>query len=320
MPRQLYVVATDLSRPSRDAMSWALELARRTQAEVDLFCAVPAHLATAGNEILERARTQLDDWARRAADDGVTTECHVTVVKDVPEAIVAHANEHDATFVVVGPSGVSGWKKLVLGSVTEQVLRLTPSVTLVARGACTAVPKRILVALDRSAGADRAFRMTVDLARSIGASVTAIHVVPPPGAWLALAGEPYLSEAVARDEERLRIARHAFEGWIARFEHDGVSVDVKVVEGDAVTEILAAAKAGAADLVVTGTHGKTPLHEFFVGSVARSVAAKHTGSVLLIRARPPKRAGRRPLPKLVAAPGGKGAAGEKRPSRRPPAK
>lgn len=302
MPRQLYVVATDLSRPSRDGMSWALELARKTHAEVDLFCAVPAHLATAGSEILDRARSQLDDWAKRSASEGVAAECHVSVVKDVPEAIVAHANENDATIVVVGPSGVSGWKKLVLGSVTEQVLRLTPAVTLVARGACTAPPKRILVALDRTAGAERAYRMTVDLARQIGASVTAIHVVPAPGAWLALAGEPYLSEAVAKDEERLRVARHAFEGWLARFEHEGVDVQVKVVEGDAVTEILAAAKACEAELVVTGTHGKTPLHEFFVGSVARSVAAKHTGSVLLIRARPPKRPGRRPLPKVVAAP------------------
>ena len=52
---------------------------------------------------------------------------------------------------------------------------------------------------------------------------------------------------------------------------------------------VAEAEALSPQLVVLGTHGKSALHEFFVGSVARSVATHCPISVLLVRSRPPKK-------------------------------
>jgi nucleotide-binding universal stress UspA family protein len=54
-------------------------------------------------------------------------------------------------------------------------------------------------------------------------------------------------------------------------------------EGDAATELLAAAKEWKADLIVMGTHGRTGLARLVLGSVARNVLHHAPCSVLISR-------------------------------------
>lgn len=292
MERPLYLVATDLSRPSRNALSRAGALARRTGAALRLYCAVPANLVAGDGELLARVRDGVARLGAKCVADGFPTTWEVAVVRDVAESIVAHAGECGATMIVVGPSGVSGWKKWVLGSVTERVMRLAPACLLVARGAGTEAPRHVLAALDRTEGAARALHTAIDLCERTGARLTAVHVVPPPGALLLPAGEAYVALSAQLAAERVAAARGEFERWVAEFPHDGTQVDVRVLEGSPAETVVAEVKALDPDLVVIGTHGKSAVHEFFVGSVARAVATACSVSVLLVRARPPRRARR----------------------------
>ncbi len=63
----------------------------------------------------------------------------------------------------------------------------------------------------------------------------------------------------------------------------GVNADAGVREGDAATEILAAAAEFDADLIVMGTRGKTGLTQLILGSVARNVVSHATCSVMVVR-------------------------------------
>jgi nucleotide-binding universal stress UspA family protein len=54
-------------------------------------------------------------------------------------------------------------------------------------------------------------------------------------------------------------------------------------EGDAATEIIAAADTRDADLIVLGTHGQTGLTRLVLGSVARNVLHHSSASVLIAR-------------------------------------
>lgn len=286
MRKPKYVVATDLSGPSRAALAATLALARRTGAAVDLFCAVPAGIVDEARTLVDRARDAVDRLARSTALEGVDTQCEVVVARDVPKSIAAHAEAVGADLVAVGPSGVTGWKKFVLGSVTERLLRLTPAMLLVARGKFPDPPARILVALDMTPGSTRALRVALDLARATGARVTALHVVAPPGAALMAAGDVYLPETWSLEAERVTAAQEAFGAWIKAFPKKDVEIEARVVEGNASAVIVAEAKAADASLVVVGSHGKSAVHEFFVGSVARGVATHCQVSVLVVRARP----------------------------------
>src|SRR6185503_6114803 len=113
-----YVVATDLSPESRTALAAAVTLARRTGASIDLLCAVPTSLVDEEEELLARVRAGLARIARRVQERDLEVRTEVVVTSDVPRAIAARAASTKADLVACGPSGVTGWKKFVLGSVT----------------------------------------------------------------------------------------------------------------------------------------------------------------------------------------------------------
>ena len=285
MSKAKYVVATDLSPPSRTALAAAVALARRTGATVDLFCAVPATIVDEERKLLTRVRDGLEKLQARTRDQGVETQCEVVVTRDVPQSVASHALAVDAALVAVGPSGVTGWKKFVLGSVTDRLLRLGPSMLLVARGKVAGPPTNILVALDMTSGSTRALRAAIALAKACSARLTALHVVAPPGAALMAAGDVYLPETWTLEAERVAEAQRAFVEWIEKFPKDGVDVVARVVQGAAAETVVDEAKAGGADLVVVGSQGKSAVQEFFVGSVARNVATHAQASVLVVRSK-----------------------------------
>jgi nucleotide-binding universal stress UspA family protein len=72
----------------------------------------------------------------------------------------------------------------------------------------------------------------------------------------------------------------------AQLQTAGRAAEADRREGDAATEILAAASASKADLIVMGTHGRTGIARLVLGSVARNVLQHATCSVLIVREEP----------------------------------
>jgi len=63
----------------------------------------------------------------------------------------------------------------------------------------------------------------------------------------------------------------------------GLAADAERRDGDAATELISAAAACNADLIVLGTHGRTGLARLVIGSVARNVVHHASCSVLIVR-------------------------------------
>ncbi len=293
MPALTYVIATDLSPASRKGAGVAASIALWSGAQLDFFCGVPRDAANDMDALLDSVRTEVDDLARRHAKDGLATACHVAVVRDVAKEILKHAARREATMVVVSPQGATGWKRLVLGSITERVMRLGPPLLLLARGPRIGKTPHIVLAVDRTGGSSRALRKGIDVAAQIGASLTVLHVLPPPGPLLALREGLDVKSSFRQAKARIRKAKVEFDAWVDALPRRGVALTTRVVEGEAPAAILAEAKQSQAALIVLGTHGKSRAQEFFVGSVARAVATAAPVSVLLVHARPPRHAGRK---------------------------
>jgi len=144
--------------------------------------------------------------------------------------------------------------------------------------------QRILLPVDFSAPSIAAMHYGLDLARSLGAKATLLHVyglpnyVLPDGTALLANAEAIVKITEAADRE--------LKGLIADAEkhEDKVPLDTKLVEGDPAREIIRIAGDEKYDLVVMGTHGRGFLERVLLGSVAERVVRKAPCPVLTLRA------------------------------------
>jgi len=83
------------------------------------------------------------------------------------------------------------------------------------------------------------------------------------------------------DAERDR-AEHAVENTVAALPDD-VSVETAIVEGVPRTEILDYVGDAGMDMVVMGTHGRTGLDHYLIGSVAEKVVRRSPVPVVTVR-------------------------------------
>jgi universal stress protein A len=139
MPRlKKILVPVDYSDCSRVAMEYALFLAKRFDAEVEVLHVVemPLHgeeqtvvRPDTGKEQLlsellmqEAVKTETEFFAPFARDATIPIERRL--LKGRPgKVIVEAATQRGADLIVMGTHGRSGFERLIMGSVTERVLR-----------------------------------------------------------------------------------------------------------------------------------------------------------------------------------------------------
>jgi nucleotide-binding universal stress UspA family protein len=285
-----YVVATDLSLAARKGAQVAAALAQRTGACLDFICAVPRERLSdeAEEGLMETVRERVAELVREFGRKDLTVSGRVVIVTDVARAIVSHAQKLEAA-VFLAPQGATGWKKLVFGSVTEQVLRLAPEILVIARPAKPMPPRNVLAAIDRSPGAARALRHAVEIAVDLEAHLDVLWVLPPPGARIQIQEALDSAEDYKRKKAREKKASGEFHTWVGGFVPDWLPFATRVEEGDAPHTILTQARLTKSSLIVMGMHSRSRAQELFVGSVARAVATAAPVSVMLVRDRPKKR-------------------------------
>lgn len=140
--------------------------------------------------------------------------------------------------------------------------------------------RKILVPTDFSGHADLAADYAMELAARFDAQVCFLHVydmptyVLPDGALLPAAD--VVANLMADIEKRL-------DGLKARYRETTVPIRSETRQGVPLAEIVRFAKEDATDLIVMGTHGRTGIEAFLIGSVAEKVVRKAPCPVLTVR-------------------------------------
>ncbi len=83
--------------------------------------------------IVDAGQKLVDEACRQAAGVAIETRLLEASTRRVSEVIVDAATEWQADLIVVGTHGRRGLERLVIGSVAEQVVRLSPVSTLLVR-------------------------------------------------------------------------------------------------------------------------------------------------------------------------------------------
>ena len=142
--------------------------------------------------------------------------------------------------------------------------------------------KRILHPSDFSAAARPAFKKAIEVAKTNGATLELLHVMTP---ILPMPGDGYISprtydELTAAATES---ARKKMQGLVKAARAAGVKAKSTIATGGPADRIVRAARTKRADLIVMGTHGRTGVSRFLLGSVASRVIATSPCPVLTVR-------------------------------------
>jgi nucleotide-binding universal stress UspA family protein len=285
---QSILFASDLTAESDLAFGHARFLAERFRARLTLFHALevgPDRYADPADAQDDRrgrwgakARQELCSRARglTVPFEIVVDEGHVGghVLADLAVLAMIERTQPDLTVVAVrSRKGFSSW---FVGSVTHQVVQHARRPVLCVRQSRhdgTLPYRRILVPTDLSPASRRAFGMAALMARSLGADVAALHVVPPPP-LAVLTGAPGSGAAAVPTEDDVR-----------RFlcpELEAVPVEASVyVTGAPWYRIVQAAEEQRTDLIVMSTQGHDSVRDGIVGSNTDRVLRHAPCSVLV---------------------------------------
>jgi nucleotide-binding universal stress UspA family protein len=148
-------------------------------------------------------------------------------------------------------------------------------------GMNSSIFKRIMVATDGSESAKDAVATAIGLARLDKTKLYAVHVI----------SLGFLYESLPTDEELEEAYREKImtEGKqaTAYVENAGraanIEVEPVILRGVPAEEIIGFAEKNDIDLIIMGTHGRTGIQKFLLGSVAEKVVRHATKSVLVVR-------------------------------------
>lgn len=134
----------DFSDFSLQALEVAQDIAKRYGSELVLVHVVPvipkleghANIFTEGeyeNQLIESAKTRLADMAAKLEQKGVRARSTVSLSNDPAMEIIRVAETEKADLIVIATHGLTGWRRLAFGSVTEKLVRTAECSVLVLR-------------------------------------------------------------------------------------------------------------------------------------------------------------------------------------------
>ncbi|WP_395322246.1 universal stress protein [Variovorax sp. UC74_104] len=145
--------------------------------------------------------------------------------------------------------------------------------------------QRILVPIDGSSTSARGLAEAIELAKLTGGCLRVAHVIDELS--FALTMDAYAGYVGDWLEELRGNARKLLEDACARAAAEGVEADIVLLDsfkGTVHDQLIAAAQAWKAELIVIGTHGRRGIGRWVMGSSAEHILRMSPVPVLLVRA------------------------------------
>jgi nucleotide-binding universal stress UspA family protein len=275
------VVGVDGSAGSWEALDWAAAVASRAGAALTVVGAwsYGGHLhatptpSEEAHRVVDEARTRLS----ATVPDVVAR----FLVREGTPAYVLIGASGDADLLVVGSRGLGGFRGLLLGSVGQHCLSLARCSLAVVRPVETpatsgagATPRRIVVGVDGSPGAERALEWAVEEARRSDGELVAVAAWPFPGT----AGHRFNVDRGLLDD-----ARKAADQAVERVRSATERIDVRGDVSEDPPSLALVEASRKADLVVIGARGLHGFRGMWTGSVSRYVAEHAHCPVVVVR-------------------------------------
>jgi nucleotide-binding universal stress UspA family protein len=290
------LVATDFSETASLALDRGIELAIRHESEIALVhvmqpnippLAAPEMVVIPPNyeEMLREACNEgLAQAAARATEAGVRASQYLEQGR-AANRITACADEIGADLILLGTRGNTGFKRLLLGSVVEEVVRIAdqPVLTVHPGDDRPIEPvRRLLLPTDFSPAADQALgAATLLLAGSADAEIILVHTYHIASTVVPLGGFGSGASSFLVENAH-QLAAQAAEPSAAALREKGFRVEVIVERGDPAEVVTELASDRDVDVIVMGTRGHSKLRLVLLGSTAERIVEHASCPVLTV--------------------------------------
>jgi nucleotide-binding universal stress UspA family protein len=205
------------------------------------------------------------------AEYGLNGNVESIICEGEPPAVIADvAQGKKADLIALGTYGRKGLKRLLMGSVTSQVLLSAPCDVLVVKrpcADCAGLYRSLLVPFDGSESSKRALSRACDLAKADGAEISVLYVIPRYEEMMDFFKTESIKKSLYQEAEKIIDAAKKLAA------DKGAQIKAVVLEGHAEDKIMELAEKMKHDLIVVGTHGWRGMSKAIMGSTAERVIA-----------------------------------------------
>ena len=279
--------ATDFSDASRAAVPFAAAIADTFKSELHLLHLLmpaaylylpPEGVPASVNSLEEDAERGMQELRNSALLRGIGLTSEVT--KGELGVLLRSIDGRDIDMLVIGTHGRQGFRRLLLGSIAEEIIRHAPCPVLTVGPHVKHVhdrefhPKHILFATDASSDSFRALPYAVLFAMKQCSDLTMVHVLPRS------------DEATPQKEAFAALMRDALHHTIPLQAIKSCSPEILVKFGDPKEQILQAASERRCELIVMGARSEAvKLESIWSKGVSYGVIAGAPCPVLTVRGR-----------------------------------
>lgn len=298
-PIETILVATDFSDTASLALDRAIELALRHRSQIALVHVMQPDIPTLASpemivippnyeEMLRESCAEgLNQASRRVAERGISTTQYLEQGR-AAKRITACADAISADLIMIGTRGNTGFKRLLLGSVAEEVVRIAeqPVLTVHPGDDRPIEPvRRLLFPTDFSPTADQALQAATHiLVGCADAEIILVHSYHIAPTVVPLGGFGSATPSLFVENAH-QLAANAAEPSVAALRAKGFHVEVVIERGDASEIVTELAALRDVDVIVMGTRGHSKLRQLLLGGTASRVVEHAPCPVLTVHRR-----------------------------------
>ena len=263
------LVPTDFSDQATYALDMAADIARKSNAQVQLLNVVEAPHGSSFNalgevtmpdasdnlyfvRLIESAKKKFDDMAAEGKYSDIKLEGLVEVGHPF-EHISRSIAEHEVDLVVIGTRGSSGLEEIFVGSNTEKVVRRVDCPVLSVKSpVSTDSIKNIAFATNFRDDYSKLIEQLVKLQKIFDATIHLVSINTPSN----FENDRYYKQAMKKFADEYHLENYTMNVYNDDPEEDGIIYFAEDID---------------ADMIALGTHGRTGIGRLLSGSIAEDV-------------------------------------------------